>query len=183
VIPCYHPLLKRGGRGDYKGWNALDTIFQYGKWVIILSLIYAITVSAWSGETVAQNESSEAPTQSSVSVEFDTTVISLSLKESILFAIRNNFDVEIARMNPEISDLGITIEKAKFDPVLKVEGEVKEDERPVVRAFVTETGVSIVDVRGTRTDLDPFTSTVERLFETGGKMSLAYGFNYIRNVF
>ncbi|MGR3309711.1 MAG: TolC family protein [Candidatus Brocadiales bacterium] len=152
----------------------MDTLFRYGKRVIILSLIYAITAPVWNCETAAQEESSEEPIQRSVSVEFDTKIISLSLKESILFAIRNNFDVEIARMNPGIGDLDITIEKAKFDPVFKVEGSVAENQ-PLVTVTNKATGFAPI-----RTDRDIFTSTVERLFETGGTLSLGYGFTYNR---
>ncbi|MBI4007562.1 MAG: TolC family protein, partial [Planctomycetes bacterium] len=140
-----------------------------------------MAIILWNCETIAQEKPTEEPIQRSVSVEFDTTTISLTLKESILFAIRNNFDVEIARLNPEIGDLGITIEKSKFDPTLKVEGNVAEDERWLLGRFIT--GSVVVLFKPARTDTDIFKSTIEKPFETGGKLSIGYGFNYTRNVF
>ncbi len=148
----------------------------------LMALGYCLLpIILWNCETIAQEKPTEEPTQRSISVEFDTRVISLSLKESILFAIRNNFDVEIARLNPELGNLDITISKSKFDPTLKVEGNVAEDERWLLGRFIT--GDVLVLFKPARTDTDVFTSTIEKLFETGGKLSIGYGFNYTRNVY
>ncbi len=153
-------------------------LFPIASWLLAIGYCL-LPIILWNCETIAQEKPNEEPTQRSVSVEFDTRVISLSLKESILFAIRNNFDVEIARLNPEIGNQDITIEKSKFDPTLKVDSNVAEDERPTVGIFIT----GLPGVIATRTDTDIFTSTIEKLFETGGKLSLGYGFNYRRDVF
>lgn len=172
----------------------MDAIFRHFRWAIILPLICAITAPVWNCETIAQEgadseayvSSEEGPPPAlslppeekgkGISVEFDTKIINISLKESILFAIRNNFDVEIARLNPEIGDLDVTIEKAKFDPIFKVEGSVAENQ-PLITVTRRETGFAPI-----RTDRDEFSSTVERLFETGGTLSLGYGFTYNRFV-
>ena len=70
---------------------------------------------------------------STVSVELSSSIkyVSLSLKDSIVFALRNNFDIEISKLNAKKEDYNITAEKAKYDPTMKLAADIQNNEVPI----------------------------------------------------
>ncbi|OHB96277.1 MAG: hypothetical protein A3I59_08190 [Planctomycetes bacterium RIFCSPLOWO2_02_FULL_50_16] len=65
--------------------------------------------------------------------------LNLSLVDAVVLALKTNLDVDISRIDPLIEDKDISIEKAPFDPVLKMSGEIRKDETPLNSIFVTGT--------------------------------------------
>ena len=58
--------------------------------------------------------------QDQVEIATDFSFINLTLAESIAIALKHNFDIKISKMNPDLGELGISAEKSRFDPVLKI---------------------------------------------------------------
>jgi hypothetical protein len=63
---------------------------------------------------------SQAP-PASVEMGSNLKFLSLSLKDSIVYALRNNFDIEISKLTSNMKDYEITVQKAKYDPTMKLE--------------------------------------------------------------
>lgn len=57
--------------------------------------------------------------------------LGLTLSQSMVIALNNNFDIKMSQLNPDISEFGVTAEKSRFDPIFKVRGELREDNSPI----------------------------------------------------
>src|SRR3989304_5456479 len=70
-------------------------------------------------------------TPASIEMGSNLKFLSLSLKDSVVHALRNNFDIEISKLNSHMKDYEITVQKAKYDPTLELEGNIENNETPI----------------------------------------------------
>jgi outer membrane protein len=105
-------------------------------------------------------------------VEFsnDMKFLNMTLKDSIILAIHNNYEIKIAKLEPMIKEKDITVEKSKFDPTLKLSG--VRDVRETPRSNVLLTGT--VGVTSRLDDFNEFQSSIEKPIETGATISLDF---------
>ena len=107
-------------------------------------------------------------------VEFnmkDMKFLNLTLKDSIIFALKNNYDIRIAKIDPLIKDKDITVAKSGFDPTLKVTGETEDSEVPSNSQLQIGFGGQLSDFRRDRNTLN---ATTEKLLETGATFTLGF---------
>ena len=88
------------------------------------------------GNVLGRDDAFVSPTLSSpppAAIEMDANLklLSLSLKDSIVYALRNNFDIVISQLNSQIENSNVTIEKAKYDPFLQLSGSLENTEVPI----------------------------------------------------
>ncbi len=115
--------------------------------------------------------------------------IELSLEESFVLALKNNFDIKIAGIDPEIRENGVILEKSRFDPILKITGELREDNTPINSELVG--GIDVEGRLGPSEPVTPspsnfpqffndsrtFDAVIETLLPTGAIFGLEYNFN------
>ena len=91
--------------------------------------------------------------------------LSLSLEDCILKAMKNNIGVAIEILNPELSDLGISLAREKFLPSLNL----SYNKRDTVRtsASFLESADLVSTIRGS------YTADISQLVPTGGTFSIA----------
>lgn len=111
---------------------------------------------------------------STVSVELSSSIkyVSLSLKDSIVFALRNNFDIEISKLNAKKEDYNITAEKAKYDPTMKLAADIQNNELPISSKLVgglETTSISPYVEEGRTAD-----AIIQSMIPTGATVSLEY---------
>ncbi len=105
----------------------------------------------------------------------DTKFLNLTLKDSLILALQNNYDIRIAKIDPLIKEKDITVEKSKFDPTLNVTVEHEESETP------SNSGVLTGGTTPERFEQDTNTidASLEKPLETGASLTL--GFNIERS--
>ncbi|MBT6046725.1 MAG: TolC family protein [Candidatus Scalindua sp.] len=110
----------------------------------------------------------------------DMKFLNLTLKDSMILALRNNFDIRIARMDPIIKENDIRVAKSVFDPILTITGERDVEELPTVNPLTLglTSGFEISEFKRNRNTLQ---ATVAKLLETGGTFTL--DFNTVPHVF
>src|SRR5574337_703713 len=144
----------------------------------ILTLSIALSLVLWctDGSYGIENTSkTQMPsTASSANIEMDSNLkfISLSLKDSIVYSLRNNFDIELSKLNSKASEFDITAEKAKFDPTLNLSGNINNTETPINSSLVGGFGVTTISPfveEGKTAD-----AVLQSLIPTGATVSLEY---------
>ncbi len=98
--------------------------------------------------------------------------LSVSLKDSIVYALRNNFDIEISKLNSNVKDYEITVQKAKYDPTLKLEGNIENDDIPINSKLVgglETSSISPFIEQGKTAD-----AVIQSMIPTGATVSLEY---------
>jgi outer membrane protein TolC len=105
-------------------------------------------------------------------VEFsnDMRFLNMTLKDSIILAIHNNYEIKIAKLEPMIKEKDITVEKSKFDPTLKLSGVRDVQEQPQSNVLLT----GAVGVTSRLDDFNQFQSSIEKPIETGATISLDF---------
>src|SRR5262245_14179435 len=98
----------------------------------------------------------------------------LSLADAALQALRNNLDISISRQTKESRLFDITVEQAKFDPTLSVNGQYTRTVSPLNRPVFGGTGVNLTqiqtfDQRNVSVTVDATTNLL-----TGGNLDLNY---------
>jgi outer membrane protein len=106
-------------------------------------------------------------------VEFsnDMKFLNMTLKDSIILAIHNNYEIKIARLEPMMGEKDITAAKSAFDPVLKITGDRDVSELPTVNRLTLGLG-SGVKISEFRQDRNTVQATVVKPLETGGTFTL-----------
>ncbi|MDH4257328.1 MAG: TolC family protein, partial [Candidatus Aminicenantes bacterium] len=94
----------------------------------------------------------------------DEKTLSLSLEDCILKAMKNNIGVAIEILNPELSDIGISIAREKFLPSLNLSYS-KRDTTNASFSFLESSDV-VSTVRGT------YAAEISQLIPTGGTFSV-----------
>lgn len=109
--------------------------------------------------------------------------IELSLKQSFALTLKNNFDIKIAAINPEISGNEVTTAKSLFDPVISFRGELRENNTPINSQLVggigggEDGGSTIPSPSGFPQFFDDSRSmnaSIETLLPTGAIFGLEY---------
>jgi outer membrane protein TolC len=112
-------------------------------------------------------------------VEFsrDMKFLNVTLKDSIILAIHNNYEIKIAKLEPMMEEKDITAAKSVFDPVFEITGEIADTEMPSNSGVL----VGIVGQEPARFQRDTKTidALLEKLFSTGAMFTL--GFNIERS--
>ncbi len=108
-------------------------------------------------------------------VEFsnDMKFLNMTLKDSIILAINNNYEIKIAKLEPMMTEKDITAAKSVFDPILTVTGERDVREEPRSNTLITGTSGIIQRLN----DNNSVEATIEKSMETGAKITL--GFNVL----
>ena len=104
-----------------------------------------ILKSAPEDKTEIMNEYAE---DVSADVEFsmkDTKFLNVTLKDSIILALKNNYEIRIAKMDPMIKENDITVAKSEFDPTLTVTGDVEDSEEASNSGVLIGTGGGLVE--------------------------------------
>ena len=108
-------------------------------------------------------------------VEFsnDMKFLNMTLKDSIILAIHNNYEIKIARLGPKMAGRDITVAKSEFDPTLKITGKIAETELP------SNSGVQLGASSGgkpARFEIDTKTidASLQKLFSTGAIFTLSF---------
>jgi outer membrane protein len=106
-------------------------------------------------------------------VEFsrDMKFLNVTLKDSIILALQNNYDIKIAKLEPIIKEKDITAAKSVFDPILEITGDVEDSERPSNSQLQLGFGGGLSDFRS---DTNTLQAKLEKLLETGATFSLEY---------
>ena len=125
------------------------------------------------GKSKVQTSSvtSQAPL-TSVEMGSNLKFLSLSLKDSIVYALRNNFDIEISKLNSNMKDYEITVQKAKYDPTMKLEGKIENDDVPINSKLVgglETSSISPFIEQGKTAD-----AVIQSMIPTGATLSLEY---------
>lgn len=142
--------------------------------IALCMVLYLGSVSFGSESTPAVQKplaTSQTP-PSGIEMGLNMKFLSLSLKDSIVYALRNNFDIEISKLNSNIKDYEITVQKAKYDPTLKLKGNIENDETPINSKLVGGLETS---------SISPFiekgktaNAVIQSLIPTGATVSLEY---------
>ena len=98
---------------------------------ILVSFVLCYGCILFSNENNSPGKISSATSPAEAEITSNLKFISLSLKDSIVYALRNNFDIEISKLNSNMKDYEITVQKAKYDPTLKLEGNIENDDVPI----------------------------------------------------
>ena len=101
----------------------------------------------------------------------DTKFLNLTIKDSLILALQNNYDIRIARIDPLIKEKNITVEKSEFDPTLNVVGETEDSEEASNSGVLIGTGGGLADFRSDRNTLN---ASIEKLLETGATIELDF---------
>lgn len=139
--------------------------------VALSSFLYGLDISSGSEDTPRAQIPPAAP-QANVEMDSNLKFISLSVKDSIVYALRNNFDIEISKLNAKSTDYDITIEKARFDPTLKLEGKIENDELPINSQLVG--GLQTTTISPFIGEGDTASAVIQSLIPTGATVSLEY---------
>jgi outer membrane protein TolC len=98
----------------------------------------------------------------------------ISLADAALQALKHNLDISISRQTKEIRQADITVEQAKFDPTLSVNGQFNRAVSPLNRPVFGATG-------GNLTGISPFDQRTQSVtldatanLPTGGNVDLNY---------
>ena len=98
----------------------------------------------------------------------------ISLADAALRALKHNLDITISRQTKESRQADITVEQAKFDPTLSVNGQYNRTVNPLNRPIFGATGnnltgITTFDQRTESVTLDATTNLI-----TGGNVDLNY---------
>src|SRR3990170_8814907 len=142
--------------------------------IALCMVLYLGSVSFGSESNPAVQKLSATSQTTPASIEMGSNLkfLSLSLKDSVVHALRNNFDIEISKLNSHMKDYEITVQKAKYDPTLKLEGNIENNETPINSRLVGGLGV---------TSISPFVeqgktadAVIQSMIPTGATVSLEY---------
>ncbi len=106
-------------------------------------------------------------------VEFskDMKFLNITLKDSLVLALHNNYDIKIAKIDPILKEKDITVAKSEFDPTLKITGETEDSELPSNSQLQLGFGGQLTDFRQDRNTIN---ATTEKLLETGATFTLDF---------
>jgi len=151
-------------------------IIKYSKKSLIDIAYFSITVCvvlcygsiSFGSENIYQSQIPATTSPTKVEMNSSLKFLSLSLKDSIIYALRNNFDIEISKLNPMIGDYDITKEKSKFDPTFNLTGNIQNNKTPINSQLTALVGVNFLD-QGRTAD-----AVLKSLIPTGATLSLEY---------
>lgn len=139
--------------------------------ILFLILSYGVFSFGEEDQTTVQIPSAISP-ENTIEIVANLKSLSLGVRESILYALRNNFDIELSRLNSDLSDYDITIEKARYDPVMSLTGTIENNDTPINSELVGgfETTVFTPFIQRGRTA----NAVIQSLIPTGATLALEY---------
>ena len=142
--------------------------------VALCMVLYLGSVSfGGEGKPKVQTPSATSHTPpESIEMGSNLKFLSLSLKDGIVYALRNNFDIEISKLNSNVKDYEITVQKAKYDPTMKLEGKIENDDIPINSKLVgglETSSISPFIEQGKTAD-----AVIQSMIPTGATVSLEY---------
>lgn len=108
-------------------------------------------------------------------VEFsnDMKFLNMTLKDSIILAVHNNYEIKIAKIEPMMTEKDITVAKSVFDPTLTIKADRDVGETPTVNTLLTGLGSEFV-ISEFKQEINTLQATIEKPFETGGTFTLDF---------
>ncbi len=98
----------------------------------------------------------------------------ISLADAALQALKHNLDISISRQTKEIRQADITVEQAKFDPTLSVNGQFNRAVSPLNRPVFGATGGSLTGITPFDQRTQSVTLDATANLPTGGNVDLNY---------
>ncbi len=123
------------------------------------------------GDGIEAKEEYEELEKPDVEFSKDVKFLNMTLKDSIILAIQNNYDIKIAKLEPMIKEKDITVAKSEFDPTLRVTGETEDSEEASNSGVLLGAGAEPGDYRD---DSNTLNTTIEKPLETGATFSLEF---------
>jgi len=142
---------------------------------VALCMVLFLWGVSYAGKSKSKGQTPSATSQTppaSIEMGSNLKFLSLSLKDSIVYALRNNFDIEISKLTSNMKDYEITVQKAKYDPTLKLEGNIENDETPINSKLVgglETSSISPFIEQGKTAD-----AVIQSMIPTGATLSLEY---------
>ncbi|GAB62614.1 MAG: TolC family protein [Candidatus Jettenia sp.] len=138
---------------------------------LFLILSYGAFSFGEEDQTTVQIPSAISP-ENTIEIVANLKSLSLGVRESILYALRNNFDIELSRLNSDLSDYDITIEKARYDPVMALTGTIENNDTPINSQLVGGFGTTAFTpfIQRGRTA----NAVIQSLIPTGATLALEY---------
>ena len=156
----------------FTGNDAVAQIKDYGK-----ALSEILKVRPLANDIEEAEEKYGEPEKPDVEFSNDMKFLNMTLKDSIILAIHNNYEIKIAKLEPMMTEKDITAAKSVFDPMLKITGQTAKSETPsnsgVLLGATTEG-----DPGRFKRDTNTIDASLEKLFSTGAVFTL--GFNIER---
>ena len=149
----------------FTGNNAEAKIKDYGE---ALQEVFKV---APKGDIEAKDEYEELE-KPDVEFSRDMKFLNITLKDSIILALHNNYEIKIAKLDPMIKEKNVTVAKSKFDPILKFTGKRDVNEIPTVNALIA--GLDTVELTQFKDDKNILQATIEKPIETGAKFTLDF---------
>ena len=132
----------------------------------------SVSFGSESNPTVQKPSATSQTPPTSIEMGSNLKFLSLSLKDGIVYALRNNFDIEISKLNSNVKDYEITVQKAKYDPTMKLEGKIENDDIPINSKLVGGLETSAISPfieQGKTAD-----AVIQSMIPTGATVSLEY---------
>lgn len=98
----------------------------------------------------------------------DTPTLTLPLQQAIQLAVKNNLDIQIARLLPAVSQTQITQAEAAFDAVLFGSADLQRLDQP--RPTPSPGGAFLGQKPYQQTDIDSLTTGIRKKLTTGGEI-------------
>lgn len=160
-------------RGTEKRFTEKPCLFTALYRLLIVSALFFCNGRMVFGEAKNVDEKlPQAVLSSSVEMHSNLKFMNIGLKDSIVYALKNNFDIEISRLDTKARGHDIAIEKSAFDPTLDITGGIDNTKTPINSALVSGE---------TTTETIPFVSegktgnaVLRSLIPTGATLSLEY---------
>ncbi|MCC6139124.1 MAG: TolC family protein [Nitrospira sp.] len=128
---------------------------------IALALVLLTTTPSWS----------QGPAKAATPEERRETV---SLADAAVRALQSNLDISISRQTKESRVFDITVEQAKFDPTLSVNGQYNRQVSPLNRPVFGGTGGNLTDIQTFDQRNSSVTVDATQNLITGGNIDLNY---------
>lgn len=146
------------------------------RWILCLPVVLTAIYNCCGGSFAKENDSREdkpaVASPAGVEMSSNLKYVSLSLKESIFYALRNNFDIGISKLGSRTKDYDITVKKAEFDPTLQLEGNIDNSVEPTVSKLVS--GFGAVNITPYVSQGHTANAIIKSLIPTGATVSLEY---------
>ncbi|MFQ5687619.1 MAG: TolC family protein [Candidatus Scalindua sp.] len=115
----------------------------------------------------------EYPEEKNPDVEFskDMKFLNITLKDCLVLALHNNYDIKIAKIDPILKGKDITVAKSEFDPTLTIKGNRDVSETPTVNRLTLGLNAGL-KINSFKQDRNTVQATVVKPLETGGTFTL-----------
>lgn len=160
-------------RGTEKRFTKKPGIFTALYRLLIVSALFFCNGKMVFGEAKNVDEKlPQAALSSSVEMHSNLKFMNIGLKDSIVYALKNNFDIEISRLDTKARGHDIAIEKSVFDPTLEITGGIDNRKIPINSVLVS--GESTTEIIPFVSEGKTGNAVLRSLIPTGATLSLEY---------